>query len=72
MTSPNLAETCLMEDDAMLLAILGVRVIEAPRLPEPVLLIKKHGIALVDSDLSREDRRAMLDRLVSHVARQAH
>jgi len=57
--------------DEVLLAVFGIRVVEVDRLPQPAILLKRHGLALLDAGLSQECRRHVLDHLVSRVALQA-
>lgn len=59
-----------MDEDEVLLGVFGIQVIAA-RLGQPVLFFRSHNIALIDADLTPDERHRVLDRLVSHVARQA-
>lgn len=48
-----------------ILEIMGLRVIEAPDLPHPAILIPSDAIVLIDSTLSPEGRTSATDQVIA-------
>lgn len=61
----------VVEPGVVLLAALGVRVVEVPHLGEPSLLLPDRNLALIDGSLTTEDRHAELDWLLDQVLAHA-